>query len=165
MVGIAIIGIISAMVVAYAGEPRANTKSFAASIVAEMDAARTRAISTRRWNRISFDTDLGKMITEQSTVDEDGNPHGMKTPEDDEWEVISKIDIPKTITVFAMTDTCDYVAGNDPAEGDGLDDYVTFKPDGTGTAATVYLQSYDLDHQWRVYLYRATGTAYAKEEW
>ena len=34
----------------------------------------------------------------------------------------------------------------------------------TGTPFTLYLQSFD-EHEARVYVYRATGTAYAKESW
>jgi hypothetical protein len=158
MVGIAIIGIVIAMVVSYMGEPRANTKSFASTMVAEIDAARTRAISTRRWNRIGFDTTESKVIVEQSTTT------GMGTPEDDEWERVSSLTVPKAITLYAATTTCDYVDGNEPSEGDGLDEYIVLKPDGTGTAFTLYLQSFD-DHEARVYVYRATGTAYAKESW
>jgi len=157
MVVLAMIAILSAMAVAYTGERRANLRGFAGSIVGEADAARLRALASRKWQRIGFDLDAGKMITEQATTT------GMAEPDD--WTVQGVYAIPGRFTVASIHDSADANGGEDVIEGAGVDEYLMFAPDGSSVPRTIYLSSTQPFTYVRVVVYRATGTAYVKENW
>lgn len=159
MVVLAMIAILSALAVAYTGERRANLRGFATAIVGEADAARMRAMSTRRWQRISFDLDPDRyrMVTEQATTT------GMGEPTD--WAEVSRYAIPQRFTVASIHTTADAEGGVDVTEGDGLDEYLLFAPDGSSVPRTVYLSTNNPMTYLRVVVYRATGSAYMKENW
>ncbi len=159
MIVVAMIGILTAMAVAYSGEPRANLKGFATSIVGECDAAHMRAISSHRWQRIRFDTEAYEVITEQAAQ------VGMADPADDDWVAVGKSRFPKPFTVAAIHTTADTDTGNDVTDGDGLDEALLFAPDGSGLPRTVYLTTAKPLTNLRVLVYRATGTAFSKEGW
>ncbi len=159
MVVVAMIGILSYMAVAYTGESRANLKSFGGSVLAEADQAKMRALASRRWHRVRFDLDAYLVITDQATFT------GMSEPADDEWTMVSQVPIPKKFHVQAITTTADVDVGNDPGDGDGIDEALLFAPDGSSAARTVYLSTVSPYTYVRVVVYRATGTAYLKEGW
>jgi hypothetical protein len=160
MVVVAMIGVLATIALQYTGERRANLRGFASEIVGEADSARLRAASSRRWMRIGFDTVAGKANVEQA------NFAGMELPDDDEWTVVRTFTIPKTVVVASIATTANITPGDGiPAEGDGLDQYLMFAPDGAGAARTVYLRGIDNRNALRVVVYRATGSAYAKEGW
>jgi prepilin-type N-terminal cleavage/methylation domain-containing protein len=160
MIVVVMIGIVATIALQYTGERRANLRGFANEIVGEADSARLRASSSRRWMRIGFDTVAGQARVEQATFS------GMDLPEDDEWTVVRTFTIPKTIVVASIATTANAIAGDGiPAEGDGLDEFLMFAPDGGGAARTVYLKGIDNRNALRIVVYRATGSAYAKEGW
>jgi prepilin-type N-terminal cleavage/methylation domain-containing protein len=160
MVVVVMIGIVTTIALQYTGERRANLRGFASEIVGEADSARLRASSSRRWMRIGFDVDAGQARVEQA------NFSGMDLPEDDEWTMVRTFTIPREIVVASIATTANVVDGDGiPAEGDGLDEYLMFSPDGGGAARTVYLKGLDNRNALRVVVYRATGSAYAKEGW
>lgn len=159
MVVVAMIAILATMAIAYSGENRANLRAFSEDLVGQMETARIRSTSTRKWNRVWFDVDNFRVEVDQATV------AGMAEPEDDEWEVVAKLEIPKTVTVYAFSTTVDVVEGNSPTEGGGLDDYIVFKPDGTSNGGTIYIEDSGHSRPMRILVYRATGTAFPKEHW
>jgi Tfp pilus assembly protein FimT len=159
MITLAIIGVLVGMAVAYSGEAHANVKSFAADLVGQADAARLRAVSTRRWNRIWFDYDAQRVVVEQSTTT------GMAVPDDDEWEPVERTELPRVVHVASITQTSDVSTGNAVSDGDGIDDYLLFAPDGSSAARTVYLSEANGGAATRVVFYSATGTGYAKDGW
>jgi Tfp pilus assembly protein FimT len=160
MVALVIIAVLSALAVSYAGEDRANLRGFSEQIVGEADSARLRALSSRRWHRITFDVEARRMRVWQ------GDVVGMELPDDDEWTETNRVEIPRAMFVHAIATTANVVAGEAiPDDGDGLGEALLFGPDGAGAARTVYLRSKDRSLRHRVVIYRATGTAIAKEAW
>lgn len=161
MVVVALVGILAGISVAYQGEPRANARGFAEQLVGEADATRLRALSSRRWHRIRIDTEARQLVIEQA------NEAGMIVPKDDEdWSTLSVSKFPLQVEVVAVATTANYEAGvGVPAEGDGLDEALLFGPDGAGEPRTLYLRNTSGKNPFRVVVYRATGTAYAKEGW
>jgi prepilin-type N-terminal cleavage/methylation domain-containing protein len=160
LVVLAMIAILAGLAFSYSGESKAGLTGFAEQLVGECDAARLRAISTRRWQRMSYDGEERKMVVEQATVT------GMDQPDDDQWAMIAKLSVPATVTLSSIATAANVTAGEGvPEEGTGLDQYLYFEPDGAALPRTVYLQTSDGRKQVRVVIYRATGTAYAKELW
>ena len=160
MVVLAIIAILATVAIAYSGEHKGTSRSFADDLVAEADAARLRAISTRRWNRMWFDFTEEKVVVEESTT------LGMAVPADDEWQVIEKLELPRMVHIAAITTTSDVDAGNDVTDGSGLDEVISFAPDGSSASRTIYLEPSSAEGgEQRVVFYRATGSGYRKDGW
>src|SRR4051812_30147693 len=105
MVVVAMIGILTALAVAYSGEARPNLKGFATSVVGECDAARLRALASRKWQRVRFDADDNLMITEQAELT------GMADPDD--WVLMNQYKIPTQFHVVSLHDTADADGGLD----------------------------------------------------
>jgi prepilin-type N-terminal cleavage/methylation domain-containing protein len=159
MIVLAMIAILTAVAISYQGENRASIKGFAAQIAGEADAARLRATSTRKWQRITFDPDVHKVHLEQA-VDT-----GMEMPADDGWIETGRLDLPQIVHVAAITTTADIDSGNAVTDGNGLDEALLFAPDGSSRARTVYLSTIGATVEIRIVVYRATGTAYVKDGW
>lgn len=159
LVVIALIGILAGLAIAYTGERRASVRGFAESVVGNADAARLRAISTRRWHRVRFDG-VNKLVVEQ------GDPVGMTMPEDDAWTMIEMSTVPRQVTVHSIATTANIDSGEGvPAEGEGLDEVLLFAPDGSSAARTLYLTDTQNRNVARVIVYRVTGTATARSSW
>jgi prepilin-type N-terminal cleavage/methylation domain-containing protein len=159
LITMAMIAILAGVAVSYTGESRANLRAFSEDLVGEADAARMRAVSSRRWNRLRFDADLRKVVVDQAIE------LGMAVPDDDGWQQVSTLAWPKSVKLVSITTTSDVDDGNEPVEDDGVDETITFAPDGAAVSRTIYLQSDDLRVMNRIVIYRATGTAYAKVGW
>jgi prepilin-type N-terminal cleavage/methylation domain-containing protein len=162
LVVVAMIAILASVALTYAGERRPNLRAFAEQIVGEADSARLRAISSRRWQRMGFDGEARRVVVEQALWT------GMERPDDDDdWVVVTRLEIPQSVVVAAIATSVNLVEGEAiPGEGDGLDEHLYFTPDGSGEPRTVYLRGiHARDGAHRVVVYRATGTAFAKERW
>jgi prepilin-type N-terminal cleavage/methylation domain-containing protein len=160
MVAVAIIAVMAGLTVAYTGERRANMRGFVGQVVTECDSTRLRALSSRRWHRITFDTTTRRMIVWQATTT------GMDLPDDDGWSNVNQAEIPRTVVVQGLGTTADVDGEAFPGEGEGVDDEaLLFGPDGAAEPRTVYFESSDGRSRMRILIYRATGTAYAKEGW
>jgi len=159
MVVIAIIAIMTAMAISYTGEGRATVKGFAGEVAGECDASRLQAISSRKWQRLWFDTATNKVRHDQATVT------GMAVPTASEWVEVSRLDLPKVVAVEQINTTADINTGNAVTSGNGLTNYLMFAPDGSSVARTVYLDTFDGHSPERIVVYRATGTAYVKDGW
>src|SRR5689334_3748804 len=157
MVVVALIAILTALAVAYTGEARPNLKSFAGAVAGECDAARMRAIASRKWQRVWFDVDSELMVVDQATTT------GMAEPTD--WVVMNTFKIPKQVHLASIHTTADAAGGVLVTDGDGLDEALAFAPDGSSVPRTVYLTTNPAKSWVRVVVYRATGTAYVKEAW
>jgi Tfp pilus assembly protein FimT len=159
MIVIAIIGIMTAMAISYSGEGRASVKGFAGQVAGECDSSRLLAISTRKWQRLWFDTTTNKVRHDQATVT------GMGVPTTSQWIEVSRFDLPKVVSVEQINTTADINTGNSVTPGHGMTNYLMFAPDGSSVARTVYLDTFDGHSPERIVIYRATGTAYVKDGW
>jgi type II secretory pathway pseudopilin PulG len=161
LVVLAMIGVLIGLAVSYSGETRANLRAFGDQIVGEADTTRLRATSTRRWHKISFDTDAKRMQVYEA------DEAGMVQPTDDsEWLLVNEVEIPGSSQVYAIATTSNVVDGDGvPGEGDNLDVPLLFSPDGSAEPRTVYIRSYDQRKANRIVVYRATGTAMRKDTW
>ncbi len=159
LVVIALVGILTSIGIAYTGESGASVRTFAESVVGTADSARLRAISTRRWHRLRFDG-VDKLVLEQ------GDPVGMTMPEDDAWNEIESVTVPRSVEISSIATTANVEAGEGiPAEGEGLTEVLLFAPDGSSVPRTLYLSSRDQRSIARVIIYRVTGSAYARGAW
>jgi len=153
---IAIIGVLAAIAISYPREDRATTRGFAEQVVGELDVARMRAISSRRWHRVT-------VSGTQATI-EAGDTVGMAMPTS--WSLVGSFQAPNRTRIVAMATVTDIQdGGTDPDDGDGFDEVLLFAPDGSSVARTLYLSDpYDRAH-YRVVVYRATGTARVFDGW
>ena len=109
---------------------------------------------------MQYDAETKKVVIDQATIT------GMDLPADDEWATVQQLGIPATVELVAVATAANVIAGEGvPEEGDGLDDYLYFAPDGSAEPRTVYVRTTDGRQKMRIVIYRATGTAYAKEDW
>lgn len=160
LVVVAIIAILAGLALAYAGETRANTRGFAEQLVSALDNARMRAISSRKWQRVNFDFEEHRVESWQALE------AGMAEPEDEtDYGIVGKFELPRYVTVDAITETADVEPDLHPGTGQGVDLSFEFLPDGSARARTAYLIGSDNRTTYRVLVYRATGTAYVKEGW
>lgn len=162
LVVLAMISVLAAIAFSYSGESAANVRGFAEEIVGDADSARLRAISSRRWQRMRFDLGARKVVVEQAVL------AGMDRPTDDaDYAQVSTLDLPRAVDLWGIATTANLIAGEGvPGEDEGLTEHLYFGPDGAGEPRTVYLRSATGGRNpWRVVVYRATGTAVAKESW
>jgi hypothetical protein len=89
---------------------------------------------------------------------------GMTPPE--EWSLVGTTPVPSEVLV-ASTDDRTHAQPDDgvPTEGTGLPFDIDFAPDGSATAATIFVTDSADENRARVAVYRATGSAYAYYEW
>lgn len=159
LVAVAIIAVMAGLTVAYTGERRANMRGFVGEVISECDSARLRALSSRRWHRITFDTDARRMVVAQADTT------GMEIPDDEGWTEVQRFEIPRAVEISAVGVTADVEGESYPGDGEGLTEALLFGPDGSAEPRTAYFASVDGRTKIRVLVYRATGTAYAKDGW
>lgn len=159
MTVVAIVGVISGIALmaidqtSYAG----TVRGFANETAAEMDTARMRAVSTRKWQRIEFAAD--------NVTHWEADTEGMGDPPN--WVLIRTIYAPKNVEVHAVSDRTHVTPGDGvPAAGDGLGTAIEFAPDGAArSAGTAFFGDTSDKRRARVAVYRATGSVYIFEEW
>jgi prepilin-type N-terminal cleavage/methylation domain-containing protein len=153
---IAIIGIMATIAVSADSEDEAASDAFADQLVAELDTVRLRAMATRKWQRLTF-TDKVVNLDEATTT-------GMIPPTG--YETVAVINAPNRILIDSVDDTTQVdPTGSSPGAGVGYDLEVLFAPDGSGTAATIYLNDVSGRSQSRVAIFGATGMGRAYRGW
>lgn len=162
MVVVMIVGLLmtAAVIMIRPNDYAKSTRGFAEEIGAQMDVARQRAISTRRYQRIVVDA-VG-VIHEQSQVEGMmGNESGVA------WDEITTIYQPATDIEVASTDSTSHASAGSsvPTLGSGIPAYINFAPDGTADAATVFVHDIADDYRSRVVVYPATASVFVFEEW
>ena len=158
MVTVGIVGVLAAVatISVSRSEYGQSVKAYAEQIAAVCDLARERAVATRRWQHLEI---TATELTHWQVATE-----GMGQP--DEWRMIQRLDVPRDITVVAADNRALITTGrSDPLPGAGLPAEIDFGPDGSGTAATVFISDPHNARHSRVIVYRATGTAYVLDSW
>jgi len=131
---------------------------FANTLDAVIGEARTRAAASRRWQRLVISAD-DVTYDEATTV-------GMAAPV--AWQEIRVIRPAGSVIIAAGGTTTTLDPGADPALGAGLPLTITFSPDGSATAGTIYLQRTTSSLQaerMRVTVVRATAASYVYNDW
>lgn len=156
MVTIAIVAVLSAVAVSAPDEMEANVDGTAGELSGEFDAARLRAMSSHRWQRVVF---AGQVASIQQ-----GDSLGMVLPT--AWTQLATITIDSDVRLTAIAAASAVEAGGTvPAAGTGLATGVVFAPDGSSVARTLYLQTRNARQPTRVIVFEATGSVLVRGGW
>lgn len=158
MVVIAIIGLLSAVALVFVN-PRsfaATSRGYAQEIASLCDSVRQRAVASRAYQKLE--------VTGDQIIHWQASTTGMTEPTD--WDYVGTTPVPSEVRVASTSDRT-HINPDDgvPAEGAGLPAEIDFAPDGSATAATIFVTDSADENKARVAIYRATGSAYAYYEW
>jgi len=160
MIVVAMIGVLSAILFGV-GSNRlggGNAQTIAEQTSSAINMARTRAVSTRRIHYVE--------VLAQETRVWAATTTGFGTPVG--WEFVQKYPIPNNVRTWAVTASVVTSTGITPTKDAGLPYALYLRPDGSANSgATLYMQetSSSAKRQYRVLVYRATGSAYARSTW
>ena len=163
MVVVAIIAVLAGLMFGVAPRPYdANAQVIADQVNATFIYARTRAVSTRKVHKVSFYTSsANEQIVEVQTAP----ATGMAVPGSG-WLTVELKRVPKSAVIWAAATSAAVNAGSVPQQNDNLPYDVIFKPDGSATASTIFITDRNgTPHYYRVLVYHATGSSYARELW
>jgi len=158
MVVIAIIGLLAVSAVLFV-KPRsysATAQGYAQEVAALCDSVRQRAVASRTYQKLEVQGD--------EVIHWQGATPGMTPPTD--WDLIGTTPVPSQVVVASTSDRT-HMSPDDsvPAAGTGLPAEIDFAPDGSATAATIFVTDSGDEIKARVAIYRATGSAYAYYGW
>lgn len=155
---IAIIGLlaVSALVFVRPRSFAATSRGYAQEIASLVDSVRQRAVASRTYQKLEVRGD--QIIHWQGTTT------GMTPPTD--WSLVGTTPVPSEVRIASTSDRT-HIQPDDsvPAEGAGLPAEIDFAPDGSATAATIFVTDSADENKARIAIYRATGSAYAYYEW
>lgn len=158
MVVVAIIGILSAVMFGTGSRTQGgNAENIAEQTVAALNFARTRAVNTRRIHRVVLQSQEVQVWAATTT--------GFSAPVG--YDFIQKFSIPNGVLLYAAESTIRTSTGNTPTLNAGLPYNMDFKPDGSTTGGTIYVgdSQNSVNKKYRVLVYRATGSSYARKTW
>jgi prepilin-type N-terminal cleavage/methylation domain-containing protein len=158
MTVIAMVGILSgaAAIFIKPSSHAASAQGYAQEIAAMCDVVRQRAAASRTRQMIEVAADH----VAQYQASEPGMTPAV------EWELVGTLPVPARVAI-ASTDPRAHLASGDgvPSAGAGLPLEIEFAPDGTSTAATIFVHDDQDRIRARVAILRATGSAFAYSEW
>jgi prepilin-type N-terminal cleavage/methylation domain-containing protein len=154
MTVVAIVGILVSLAVAADPEDKANTKAFGDAISSEIEAARMKAVTSRRWHRVTIDAAGGYV--------DQGNTFGMAMPAN--WTEVGRFGLPKRGKILSAT-TVTSVTELGAAPSGGLPAVINISPDGAASAATIYITDARDRTRYRVAVFGATGYARVYPGW
>jgi prepilin-type N-terminal cleavage/methylation domain-containing protein len=160
MVVVAIIAILSALLISVAGRTYgANAMTVSDKISSTMNWVKMRAVSTRRNHYVEVKP--YELLVWQSDVT------GFATsPNSPGVEFVQRVSLPATVSVWNVDGVAHASTGNSVTQDTTLDyAYITFKPDGSSSGATVYVTDSQHASEYRVLVYKATGSSYARQTW
>jgi prepilin-type N-terminal cleavage/methylation domain-containing protein len=153
---LALIGVLTAIAFSYAGERRAGARGFADQMSGELESARLRALSTRRWHRVTV-TSTGAQVDQATTT-------GMVAPT--AYELVSKVTVPNNVRIVALATQTYTTSIGQPSEGQGLaTEEFRFAPDGSSVGRTLWIADSKDRSPWRIALFGSTGRARVFEGW
>jgi len=158
MVVVAMIAVISAILFGVGSNRQGgNAQNVADQTVSALNMARTRAVTTRRIHRVEILA--GEMRVWASTTT------GFATPTT--WAFVQRYTVPNNVKWWAAESNIRTTTGNTPTQGAGLTYNMDYKPDGSATGGTIYVNDSQgsAGRRYRVLVYRATGSAYARSTW
>lgn len=158
MVVVAIIGVIiaGAVLSIRGGRYAKNAKGYAEQVTATLESMRIRATASHKWQRLEISAD--------NIVHMEAEDEGMGEPA--AYYVVQTVAVPGGVRIAAVS-TITHLEPNLAVEGGwpGTDVFIDFKPDGSGTGATIFIEDDSGRGQYRVAVFRATGLARLFEEW
>jgi prepilin-type N-terminal cleavage/methylation domain-containing protein len=160
MVVVAIIAIISTILFSVSSRTYgANTRNVSDQLVAVLSSARMRAVATRRIHRVIIQpTELQTWASETTGLVDDGD-----VTQDDLF--VSRETITRGVSIWDVLPTVYSNAGDyAPTENTSLAYEIRFKPDGTSSGGTLFVHDTN-NSQYRVLVYRVTGSVYARQTW
>jgi prepilin-type N-terminal cleavage/methylation domain-containing protein len=161
MVVVAIIAILSALMFGINSQTYgAGANNTSDQIVTSLNLCKMRAVSTRRWHRCEITPNTMTMWQWQSV--------GMAVPGAGLWSTVSILQIGNGVTMWdANTTVCVTTpcAAAPAAKNAALDFFIDYRPDGSSTGGTIYISDPALAKKYRVVVYKATGSSYARNSW
>jgi Tfp pilus assembly protein FimT len=159
MVVIAIIMILASFLFGVNGRPYgANAQNVSQQVTATLNLAKMRAVSTRRQHLVTVEPHKISMWQAPST--------GFAAVTDPTtWVFVQQITLPNTITIWDVSSTIFATAGATVTQNTSLSAALTFKPDGSSTGGTIFITDSAHAKEYRVVIYRVTGSAYARQTW
>ena len=158
MAVIVIVGLMAGAAVVFV-KPSAQARTargYASSITALCDAARQRAVASNTYQRIQ--------VTSTGVVHYQGDDDGMTIPTF--TDEVAHLPVPDQVEIVSFDDVTHVTDDTDvPEEGAGLPGTIDFAPDGTASAATVFVTDSSDDYRARVAVYRASGSVYTYQDW
>jgi prepilin-type N-terminal cleavage/methylation domain-containing protein len=158
MVVVAIIGILAAVagVTIKKSSMGAGAFGFSNKVGSELEEMRLRAVASRRWQRMIVDTHV--VAREEATTE------GLVTPV--AWRPLRTLGTPRDVEI-ASTSPRTHIMPNDgvPAPGANLPISITFSPDGSGQAVTLFVRETNGSNSTRIAVYRTTAASYVYRYW
>ena len=155
IVSIAILGVIATIAISADSEDTATTSASADHVSSELEGVRLRAMATRRWHRVTVD-DRGGVIDEATTT-------GMIAPT--AYQQINQFSLPRQSVVYAASSSTAIADGASPSDGENLPIEILFGPDGSASAATIFLANRKGGSPIRIAVFASTGYARTYEGW
>lgn len=153
----------------------ASATNTADQISSDFNLCKMRAVSTRRWHRCQVTGPNGTATDGQAVnnalVIMQWQDTGMKDPALTPGGLWSTVQIDPLNTGVAVWDANTTVCVTPPCAGapatqnTALAFDVYFRPDGSSTGGTVYITEPSRNKSYRVVVYKATGSSYARNSW
>lgn len=157
MVVVAIIAILSGLVISVNKRTYgASANAIADQLVSSASTAKMRAVSTRRYHRLTIASNYAQLWQATTT--------GLATPT--AWALVQTTNFGGGTTVWMCSSSVYATAASATvSQGTGLPFNLDFSPDGSSTGATCFITDDKQAKKWRVIVYKATGGAYDRELW
>ena len=165
MVVVVIIGVFAALMFSV------NTQTYGASatnvadqLSTDFNICKMRAVSTRRYHRCEVTPTTFTMMQWSKT----GMTPPGGVPPNFVWQVVSVDNVGTGVTTWdAGSAVCINApcAGAPTAANTSLVYDIDFRPDGSSTGGTIYVTDPGKNKQYRVVVYKATGSSYARNSW
>ena len=156
MTVVAIVAVLATLAADVFDENDETVDGAASTITTELVNARLRAMADRHWQRLVV---AGTTLSLQ-----EGNSTGMTAPTT--WTQTYATTVPPAVQVVAIGPTSAYdPTGAAPAAGTGLASGVTFAPDGSSVARTVYVSDTQGQGTERVVVFPTTGVVLTRQGW
>ena len=156
MVVVTIVGILGSLVVFAPEEDDATVDGVASDLASELDNARLRGMGDHRWQRMTV---AGSTVTFA-----EGNTLGMLAPTT--WTTHHTMSVSPRVRIVSIGSTSAINGtGASAAPGTGLATGVTFAPDGSSVARTIYLSDTRGLSQSRLVVFATTGGVLSRNGW
>jgi prepilin-type N-terminal cleavage/methylation domain-containing protein len=158
MVVVAIIAILSLLMAGTSTRRYGtNAQNMSDQLVGTINYARTRALSSRRIHQLQVHLELSPpevWVYSAATV-------GMALSNLNSLQPVTRVKISKSVTLWSAVAGAQ-ASGASPARRTTEYD-INVLPDGSATASTLYV--YDASKKYRVLIFSATGSSYARQNW
>lgn len=162
MVVLAIVTILTVSLATLSSGSSATPRSGSEQVTGMVQFARLRAEARRQRHQVVI---TNTTVQVQEAVDASGDPTvGFATPAS--YDVIQEMEVPGGVVMWNVdTTTVNNNGGANPSQNTSLNATIEFKPDGSSTGGTIYLTDPATSSKYRIFVFRATGTAMARENW